>query len=111
MPPSLSALFLLSAGSAVATGDGDLRIPVVVITAGTPWWGKPDIERAWRASHEAIAVGGPDRRLVVAEGARHLIAKERPETIVEGVVSLMAAARGVGTEGAQRRPSNLPRKA
>ena len=74
-------------------GDGDLRIPVVVITAGTPWWGKPDIERAWRASHEAIAAAGPDRRLVMAEGARHLIAKERPEAIVEGVVSLMAAAQ------------------
>jgi pimeloyl-ACP methyl ester carboxylesterase len=76
-----------------STGDGDLRNPIVVITAGTPWWGKPDIERAWRASHEAVATAGPDRRLVVAEGARHLIAKERPETIVEGVVSLMASAR------------------
>jgi pimeloyl-ACP methyl ester carboxylesterase len=72
-----------------AAGDGGLRIPIVVITAGTPWWGKPDIERAWRASHEAMAAGGPDRRLVVAEGSRHLIAKERPETIVEGVVSLL----------------------
>jgi pimeloyl-ACP methyl ester carboxylesterase len=71
-------------------GDGDLRIPVVVITAGTPWWGKPDIERAWRASHEAMAEAGRDRRLVVAEGARHLIAKERPEAIVEGVVSLLS---------------------
>jgi L-ascorbate metabolism protein UlaG (beta-lactamase superfamily) len=39
------------------------------------------------------ALGPPDRRLVVAEGARHLIAKERPETIVEEVVSLMASAR------------------
>jgi pimeloyl-ACP methyl ester carboxylesterase len=75
-----------------AADDGDLRIPIVVITAGTPWWGKPDIERAWRASHEAMAAGGPERRLLVAEGSRHLIAKERPETIVEGVVSLMAAA-------------------
>jgi pimeloyl-ACP methyl ester carboxylesterase len=70
-------------------GDGDLRIPIVVITAGTPWWGKPEIERAWRASHEAMAAAGPDRRLVVAEGSRHLIAKERPETIVDGVVSLL----------------------
>ena len=66
---------------------------MVVITAGTPWWGKPEIERAWRASHEAIAKAGPDRRLVVAEGARHLIPKERPEVVVEGVMSLMAAAR------------------
>ena len=73
-------------------GDGDLRIPVVVITAGTPWWGKPDIERAWRASHEAIVAGGPGRRLVVAEGSRHLLARERPETIVEGVASLMESA-------------------
>lgn len=55
--------------------------------------GKPDIERAWRASHEAIAAGGPDRRLVVADRSRHLIAKERPETIVEGVVSLLSESR------------------
>jgi pimeloyl-ACP methyl ester carboxylesterase len=73
--------------------DLDLRLPIVVITAGTRWWGKPDIERAWWASHETIVAAGPDRRLVVAEGSRHLIAKERPETIVKGVVSLMAAAR------------------
>jgi pimeloyl-ACP methyl ester carboxylesterase len=73
-----------------AAGDGDLRIPIVVITAGTPWWGKADIDRAWRTSHEAIVAAGPDRRLAVAEGARHLIAKERPETIVEAVALLMA---------------------
>lgn len=76
-----------------AAGDADLRIPIVVITAGTPWWGKPDIERAWRASHQAIAGAGPERRLVVAEGARHLIAQERPGTIVEAVVSLTAQRR------------------
>jgi pimeloyl-ACP methyl ester carboxylesterase len=79
-----------------SAGDGDLRIPIVVVTAGTPWLGKPDIERAWRASHEAIAAARSDRRLVVAEGSRHLIAKERPETIVEGVVSLMADSRCAG---------------
>jgi pimeloyl-ACP methyl ester carboxylesterase len=76
-----------------AAGDDDLRVPVVVITAGMPWWGKPDIDRAWRASHEAIAAAGTERWLVVAEGARHLIAKERPEAIVEGVASLMGVAR------------------
>jgi pimeloyl-ACP methyl ester carboxylesterase len=75
-------------------GDGGLRVPIVVITAGTPWWGKPEIERAWRASHEAMAAGGPDRRLVVAEGSRHLVAKEAPATIVEGVVSLLDSAGG-----------------
>jgi hypothetical protein len=36
---------------------------------------------------------GPNPLLVVAEGARHLIANAGPETIVEGVVSIMAAAR------------------
>lgn len=79
-----------------SAGDGDLRIPIVVITAGTPWWGKPDIERAWRASHQAIVAAGPDRRLVVAEGARHLIATEGA-TIVEGVASLIAAFERAGS--------------
>jgi pimeloyl-ACP methyl ester carboxylesterase len=70
-------------------GDAGLRIPVVVITAGDPWWKKAEIDRAWRASHEAIAQAGPRRRLLVADRSDHDVPGKRPDTIVEAVLSLI----------------------
>jgi hypothetical protein len=70
-------------------GDAGLRIPVVVITAGEPWWKTAEIDRAWRASHEMIAQAGPARRLLVAERSDHDVPGKRPDTIVEAVLSLM----------------------
>jgi hypothetical protein len=70
-------------------GDAGLRIPVVVITAGDPWWKKAEIDRAWRASHEAIAQAGPARRLLVAERSDHDVPGKRPDTTVDAVLSLM----------------------
>ena len=60
--------------------DSGLAMPVVIVTAGDAWWGKPDIDRAWRASHDAIAKGGPRRRLVVADGSKHDVPAKRPDT-------------------------------
>lgn len=72
------------------TTDADLTIPIVVITAGVPFWGKtPDLDTPWRASHTAIAEAGPGRRLVVAEGSKHDIPGTRPDTIVEAAASLV----------------------
>ena len=72
--------------------DGNLKIPIVVITAGEAFWGKtPDIDQAWRASHSAIAQARPGRRLVVADGSKHDIPAKRPDTIVEAAVSLVQA--------------------
>ena len=68
--------------------DAGLRVPMVVITAGTPWWNKPEIDRAWRASHEAIVRAGRERRLVVADRSDHDVPEKRPETIVDAVLSL-----------------------
>ena len=70
------------------SGDGGLTIPMVIVTAGDAWWGKPEIDRAWRASHEAIARGGPHRRLVVATGSNHDVPAKRPDTILDAVVAL-----------------------
>ena len=70
--------------------DTDLTIPIVVITAGEPFWGKtPDLDKPWRASHTAIAEARPGRRLVVAEGSKHDIPAKRPDTIVDAAVSLV----------------------
>ena len=74
-----------------AASDTGLELPIVVITAGQAWWKKPDIDRAWRDSHKAIAHAGPHRRLVVAEGSDHDIPEMRPEVIVEAVLSIRGA--------------------
>jgi len=71
-------------------GDVGLRMPIVIITAGDDWWGKADIDRAWRRSHEAIAQAAPHRRLVAADRSNHDIPEKRPDTIVDAVLSLTA---------------------
>jgi pimeloyl-ACP methyl ester carboxylesterase len=75
-----------------AASDTGLALPIVVITAGQPWWKKADIDRAWRDSHQSIANAAPHRRLVVAEGSDHDIPEKRPEAIVQAVLSLTAQA-------------------
>jgi pimeloyl-ACP methyl ester carboxylesterase len=70
-------------------GDAGLRVPIVVITAGEPWWKKAEIDGAWRASHEAIAQAGPGRRLLVADRSDHDVTEKRPDIIVEAVLSLI----------------------
>ncbi len=76
----------------VDASDAGLRMPLVVITAGEAWWKKDEIDRAWRASHDAIARGAPGRRLVVAEGSNHDVPEKRPDTIIDAVLSLMTRA-------------------
>ncbi|HEY8197579.1 MAG TPA: alpha/beta hydrolase [Gemmatimonadales bacterium] len=66
-----------------------LRQPVVVITAGKPWWGREDIDAAWRRSHEALAAAGKQRSLVVAKGSDHSVPQDRPEVIVTSVQRLL----------------------
>jgi pimeloyl-ACP methyl ester carboxylesterase len=73
-----------------AASDAGLALPIVVITAGQPWWKKPDIDRAWRDSHRAIVRAAPHRRLVVADGSDHDIPGQRPAAIVQTVLSLTA---------------------
>ena len=77
-----------------AASDAGLELPIVVVTAGTAWWKKADIDRAWRESHRAIASAGPHRRLVVADGSNHDIPEMRPEAIVQAVLSLIAERPG-----------------
>ena len=67
-----------------------IRAPMVVITSTKPMWNSREREdRAWRASHEAIVAAAPGRRLVVAEGSGHQIARDRPDTIIDAIVSLV----------------------
>jgi pimeloyl-ACP methyl ester carboxylesterase len=88
-----------------AVHDAKLSKPLIVITAGEAWLGKQEIDRAWRASHEAMAKAGPGRRLVVAERSKHDIAGQRPDTIVDAVLTLMDARPD---PGAPQRGSGPP---
>lgn len=67
--------------------------PMVVVTAGRPWWGREDADAAWRQSHADIAAASPRRRLIVAERSQHDIPLQEPETIVTALKLLLAADR------------------
>ena len=70
--------------------EPELEIPVIVLTAGDPWWRDLEIDRAWRRSHEVIAGRSSNRELVVAEGSDHDVPEERPDLIVEAVIRMLA---------------------
>jgi len=71
-----------------------IRAPMVVITSSRSMWNNRVREdRAWRASHEAIAAAAPKRRLVVAENSGHQVALDRPDIVIDAIVSLMPNAR------------------
>jgi pimeloyl-ACP methyl ester carboxylesterase len=72
------------------TAEPGLGVPMVVITSTRSVWNRDAEDRAWRASHEAIVAAAPGRRLVVAENSGHDVARDRPDTIVDAVVSLVA---------------------
>lgn len=69
------------------------HIPTRVITAGIPWWPKPEENRAWRESHEHLAASVKDGKLMIAEHSTHLIPDEQPEIIVAAGAELVRAAR------------------
>jgi pimeloyl-ACP methyl ester carboxylesterase len=75
--------------NAARVAEPKVRAPIVVITSSRSMWNNREREnRAWRASHEAIAAAGPERRLILAENSGHQIALDRPDTIADAVVSL-----------------------
>lgn len=65
------------------------HVPIRVITAGIPWWPKPEENRAWRESHEHLAASVKDGELLVAERSAHLVPDEQPEIIVAAVAELV----------------------
>ena len=63
--------------------------PVRAITAGIPWWPKPEENAAWRASHERLAAAAADGKLLVAEESAHLIPYDQPEIILAAIADLV----------------------
>ena len=75
--------------NAERVAEPKIRAPMVVITSSRSMWNNREREdRAWRASHETIAAAAPKRRLVVAENSGHRIELDRPDTVIDAVVSL-----------------------
>jgi pimeloyl-ACP methyl ester carboxylesterase len=72
--------------------EPDLPIPIVVIAAGEPWWGRAEIVAAWRRSHAEIAAARAERELVVAEGSGHQVAEDRPDVIVDAALKISRMA-------------------
>lgn len=66
-----------------------LDAPMMIVSAGREWWGPPEIDAAWRRSHEAMAGASTARRRIVSEGSGHDIPGEDPETIVSSVLQLL----------------------
>jgi len=65
------------------------NIPLIVITAGKPWWPTQKQSDAYRAGHEAIVAGAPNRSLVVADGSGHNIPGERPDVVISSILDLI----------------------
>ena len=78
----------------LAVLETGLEIPMIILTAGKPWWGEPEIDRAWRRSHEVMAGRRPGRDLVVAQGSDHDVPEKRPDLIVNAVKRLLARMGG-----------------
>lgn len=78
-----------SLAAALRTAEPKLDLPMVIISAGKDWWGKPEIDAAWRRSHRAMADASSIRRRVISNGSGHDIPHQDPEAIVSAVLSLL----------------------
>jgi pimeloyl-ACP methyl ester carboxylesterase len=80
-----------SLAAALRTSEPKLDLPMVIISAGKDWWGKPEIDASWRRSHRAMADASPIRRRVISKGSGHDIPHQDPEAVVSAVLSLLEA--------------------
>lgn len=71
------------------TASEAIRVPVIVITAGIPWWGSPDPEDAWRRSHERLVQRTAAGELVVAPASRHAVPSTDPEVVVAAIARMV----------------------
>ncbi|MGZ5220940.1 MAG: alpha/beta fold hydrolase [Chitinophagaceae bacterium] len=65
------------------------NIPMILLSAGKPWWPFPKWNRWWKDSHQLIVGKAENRTLKEAEGSAHNIPKERPDLIVDAITALL----------------------
>src|SRR5207247_2480874 len=68
-------------------------IPMIVITAGNQWWPTEEQNKLWRAGHESLVAGNPNRSLIVAEGSGHIVTADRPDIVLSVVKEFVARIR------------------
>jgi pimeloyl-ACP methyl ester carboxylesterase len=66
------------------------HLPVVIVSAATPPYPDPDLQAAWRASHETLA-NTPGATRVIAEHSDHDIAETEPAVVITAVQRVLAA--------------------
>ncbi len=67
-------------------------LPIVLITAGNPFWPTAAANNARRTAHDELVRGGARRRLVIATGAGHQIPSARPDLIIAAVEEVLSIA-------------------
>ena len=65
-------------------------IPIVIITAGKPWWPTEERNKLFRASHEGIVGDNRNRSLVVAEGSGHVVTTDRPDVVLSAITNVIS---------------------
>lgn len=68
-------------------------VPMVVITAGKPWWPTEERNKLFRASHESIVWRNPNRSLVVAHDSGHNVPADRPDAVLAAIKDIVAKLR------------------
>lgn len=65
-------------------------IPMVVITAGKPWWPTEERNKLFRAAHESSVTGNPNRSQVIAERSGHNVIADRPDVVLAAIKDVVA---------------------
>lgn len=68
-------------------------IPMVVISAANGGEPTEERNRLYRASHEAIVRGNPNRSLMVAQGSGHIVTKDRPDVVLSAITDVVGRVR------------------
>jgi len=66
------------------------NVPMILISAGKPWWPTEERNKLWRAGHESVVAGYPNRSLVVAEGSGHTVTADRPDVVLLAITNIVA---------------------
>jgi pimeloyl-ACP methyl ester carboxylesterase len=78
---------------AIMRGTSVPNVPVCIITAGQPWWQKPEEDQAWRKAHKQMAASIPGAKLIIAEESDHLIPEKQPKLIIAALKEIMKLAK------------------
>jgi pimeloyl-ACP methyl ester carboxylesterase len=71
---------------------GDL--PLIVISAGKNFWGKPESWAAWQAMQVGDSTMSTRSERVIADGSQHEVEHDRPDVVIAQVEGMLNVLRG-----------------